>query len=142
MKLHHRVNARQVSDTIVVNYSVTPIEIRRPDLGSSVIDVRCGACDGVIQLRVHSIQRTKRARRRWLGMVVLALLVVAAGTYLHFESANYGYSLTLAFAAVMAYILGLAATVFWSLRWFQEDGVRIVSKAVPGASHELIPLVR
>jgi hypothetical protein len=144
IKLHHMVKARRVGDTTVVNYRVSPVEVRRPDQGSSVTDVRCSACDGVIQLRVHSIQRTKRARRRWLSMVVLALLVVAAGTFeiVRSESGNYRDPVALSFVTPIAWILGLVATVIWSFCWHQEDGVRIVSQSVPGATHQLIPLIR
>ncbi|WP_157419688.1 hypothetical protein [Actinomadura kijaniata] len=78
---------------------------------------------------------------RWLGMVVLALLVAAAGTYLRFRS-DHQDPIALALVAPMAWILGLAAAVFWSFRWYQEDGVRVASKATPGATHELIQLVR
>ncbi|MBA8952592.1 hypothetical protein ACFQU9_21045 [Actinomadura namibiensis] len=141
MKLHHRVNSRQVGDTIVVSYRATPIKVRRPAQGSSVVDVRCGACDGTVQLRVHSVQRTRRARLRWLGLVVLALLVAAAGTYLHFRS-DCRDPIALALVALMAWILGLAAAVFWTFRWHLEDGVRIASKSAANAAHELIPFVR
>ncbi|MGK5553645.1 hypothetical protein ACSNOI_18695 [Actinomadura kijaniata] len=141
MQLHHRLNSRQAGDTIVVDYRVTPVKVRRPDQGSSVVGVRCGACDGVVRLRVHSVQRTRRARRRWWVMVALALSVAAAGTYLRFRSGHQD-PMALALVAPMAWILGLAATVFWIFRWHREDGVRVVSESAPGATHELIPLVR
>jgi hypothetical protein len=81
VKLHHFVKARRFGDTSVVTYEVSTIELRRPGQGSSVTEVRCGACGDVVGLRVHSVRRTKRARRRRLGMVSLALLAVAAGAF-------------------------------------------------------------
>ncbi|MFE9100663.1 hypothetical protein [Actinomadura geliboluensis] len=143
MQLHHMVSTRQVGDTIVNRYRVSPIEVLRPDQGSSVMEVRCGACDGVIRLRVHSVQRTRRARRRWLGLVTLALLVVAAGSFeiFRFESGHYGDPEFLFIVTPVAWILGLAAAVFLSFRWHQEDGVRITGQPTPGARHELLPFV-
>ncbi|NDU73009.1 hypothetical protein GWI34_10250 [Actinomadura sp. DSM 109109] len=140
VKLHHRVSSRQVSDMIVADYRVTPVRVRRPSEGSSLVEVRCGACDRAIPLRVHSIRRTRNARLRWLGMVALALSAVAAGTYLQFNAAAYGYSIALAIVAPLAFISGLVAAVFLTFRWFQEDGVRVVTPQ--GAGHELIPMVR
>lgn len=144
VQLHHKVDTRKFGDTIVNNYRVSPLEVRRPDRGSSVTEVRCGACDGVIQLRVHSIRYTKRARRRWLGMVALALLIVAAGSFeiYRFESGHYGDPEFLSIVTPIAWVLGLAATVILGFYWHQEDGVRITAQPTPGASHELLPFVR
>lgn len=144
VQLHHMVSTRKFGDTIVAKYRVAPIEVRRPSAGSAVTEVRCRACDGVIQLRVHSVQRTKRARRRWSGMVALAVLVVVAGSYeiFRFESGHYEDPAVLSIVTPIAWVVGLAATVFLSFRWHQEDGVRIIAQPKPGARHELIPLVR
>lgn len=138
------VSTRKFGDTIVNDYRVFPIEVRRPDRGSSVTEVRCKAGDGVIRLRVHSVQRTKRARRRLLGMVAVALLVVAAGSFeiYRFESGHYDDPGFLSIVTPIAWILGLAATVVLSFRWHQEDGVRIAAQPTPGARHELLPFVR
>jgi hypothetical protein len=144
VELHHIVNTRRFGDATVVKYRVSPIRVRRPAQGSSLTEVQCSACDALIQLRVHSTQRTKRARRRWLSMVVLALLAVAAGAFeiVRFESGHYEDPMILALGLPLAAIFGLAATVIWSFRWHQEDGVRIVSQPVPGATHMLIIGVR
>ena len=117
VKLHHIVNARRVGDMNVLDYNMSPLKIRRPDQGSSITDVRCGACDGLISARaVHSIQNTRRARRRWLMMIVLALLMFAGATFdiVRLESVTYHGPMALTFVTPIAWILSLAATVILS----------------------------
>ena len=134
-RLRHIVSAHREPNKIVIYYRPYALGVRRPDQGSSVTDVRCGACHAEVRLRVHSIERTKRARRRWLAMAALGLLLCAGVTYEALRPNSFilqSETAALALTSVVVSVVSLGFAVAGAVLWWVEDGVRLTSQPKQG----------
>jgi hypothetical protein len=122
-------------------YTINPIRVHRPDHGSSLIDVSCDACDVQLCLRVHSIGRTKRARRLWLMMAALGLLLAGGLSYQVVTVDDPNSPLNQPFAllvAVFAVGIGLAVFFFGIFSWWYENGIHLMSGSERGSRHRML----
>lgn len=113
----------------VIRYKPWGTHIRRPGQCFSFIEVQCGACDSPVRLRVDSVDRVKKLRRRGLFAVGLGLLLATGLTFAAFVwTSAITQSHTLSFWCVTAGFISLIVIFFGSGFWLPEHGITSIDE--------------
>ena len=121
-RLAHRTGQQTrrglTSTTTITSFMTYPMDVRRPDDGTTTALIYCGICREHVAVTVPSVEQTRRLQRAWLSLGVLGLVVdVACIAGLTALPGNSGLVLLLLVAGI-ATLLGLGI-------WWSEHGVRV-----------------
>lgn len=105
-------------------YYLFDFHFTRPVGGQRRFDLRCPACGEELMLRLDSVERTKRIRKRYLTTALIGAAVVAATVVLG-GVVDWPLSETLGAVVFIAFLVSLPVTpIAWWL-WWIEDGIRL-----------------
>ena len=130
-RLAHLVEATKRGNVRTRRYATYPVAIRRPDKGTVTGRAYCGTCRKAVEVKVRSVRRVRLRQWSWLAVSVTAVTLVVAGTVDHLLSngSGGGGSGLLAFG----WLAGVLGTPLGFVKWWREDGVRIVKSGPPGS---------
>jgi hypothetical protein len=120
-----------------VTYGVQSVRVRRPVEGTRFGHMRCVACEKPVHLRLHSVEDTRRRKRRWTSVAIVAGLVLVAAVLSvaiygeRYDAVPVAGGLTIAAALVTLYAGWISAV--------RENGVVIRVRDLDQL-HSVIPL--
>jgi hypothetical protein len=133
--LGHLTSVKSEPHKITYYYGVSPLDIHRPDFGSSLQTVTCHTCAARVQVRVDSIAPIIRKRRLWL-VLATAGIPVGVGSGWFGLATNDLESAAVALLSVVGAVAGLLVFIIGLIAWWAEHGVKITPPVLPG--HKLL----
>ncbi|MEU6861305.1 hypothetical protein AB0B28_20830 [Glycomyces sp. NPDC046736] len=105
--------------------------LERPAAGSDLIDLECHECGEELVLRLDSLERQRRTRRRLLTTAAVGFTVTAATVALGLITDEIGKPLLLSEApgviTLLAFLASLPVVGIAVFHWWRENGMRLHS---------------